>query len=79
VPDELAVLQVKLESGFADLSSDIGCSGEMDEALSDEAEFARVFAEVDVPTWSNGFDVDAVAIYLEVKETRVLNQSNAAE
>jgi hypothetical protein len=68
VHEGLPVQQVKPESEFADLNSDIGCGGEMDEALSDKSEFARVFAEADVPTWPNGFDVDAIAIYMELKE-----------
>jgi hypothetical protein len=78
-PEGLPVLQVKLESGFAKLSSGIGCGGEMVEALSDEAEFARVFAEAGVPTWPNGFDVDAVALYVELKESGLLKRSEAAE
>jgi hypothetical protein len=65
--------------GVADLSSDIGSGGEMVEALSDEAEFARVFAEAGVPTWPNGFDVDAVALYMELKEAGLLKRPEAAE
>jgi hypothetical protein len=79
VPEGLSVLQVKLESRFADLSSGIGCGGEMDEVLSDESEFVRVFVAADVPTWPNGFDVDAVALYMELKEAGLLKKPEAAE
>jgi len=51
----------------------------MVEALSDQAEFARVFAEAGVPTWPNGFDVDAVALYMELKEAGLLKRPEAAE
>lgn len=65
--------------GVADLRSDISGGGEMVEALCDEAEFARVFAEAGVPTWPNGFDVDAVALYMELRDSGCLKRSAAAE
>jgi hypothetical protein len=65
--------------GVADLSADIGSGGEMVEALRDEAEFERVFAEDGVPTWPNGFDVDAITLYLELKDAGLLKRSDAAE
>jgi hypothetical protein len=51
----------------------------MVEALSDQAGFARVLAEAGVPTWPNGFDVGAVALYVELKESGLLKRSEAAE
>jgi hypothetical protein len=51
----------------------------MVEALSDQAKFARVFAEAGVPTWPNGFDVDAAALCMELKEAGLMKRSEAAE
>ncbi len=65
--------------GVADLSTDITGGGQMVAPLRDEAEFARVFTEAGVPTWPNGFDVDAVALYMELRDSGCLKRSTAAE
>ncbi|KAA5602381.1 DUF2442 domain-containing protein [Blastochloris sulfoviridis] len=40
--------------------------GLMVEPLRDPAFFARVFVEMGVPTWPNGFAVDALALHQEM-------------
>ncbi len=65
--------------GIADLSADISHGGEMVDALADQAEFARVFVEEGVPTWPNGFDVDAIALYMGLREAGQLKRRLAAE
>jgi hypothetical protein len=51
----------------------------MVEALSDQAKFARVFAEAGVPTWPNGFDFGAAALCMELKDAGLLKRPEAAE
>jgi len=65
-------------SGTADLAADIAAGGEMVDALRDEAAFARVFVEEGVPTWPNGFDIDSVALYMELREAGLLERPVAA-
>lgn len=54
---------------FADLIAE---GGEMVEPLRDPAFFARVFLDDGVPTWPNGFDLDAIALYQEMKAAGLL-------
>ncbi len=58
--------------GVRDFSDIISEGGPMVEALRDEALFKKVFVTFGVPSWPNGFDVDAVALHQELLERREL-------
>jgi hypothetical protein len=45
--------------GARDMSDILAAGGSMVEPLRDPAMFARVFIQCGVPTWPNGFDLDA--------------------
>jgi hypothetical protein len=45
--------------------------------LRDPAFFANVFIECGVLAWPNGFDVDTIALHLEMKEQGLLRQAAA--
>ncbi|MEX6506491.1 DUF4160 domain-containing protein [Jiella sp. M17.18] len=45
--------------------------------LKDEREFARVFLELGNPAWPSGFDLDAIALYMDMKERGLLRQPAA--
>ncbi|SRR5579862_9890682 len=53
--------------GVHDFASMIEEGGEMVEPLRDEEFFARVHVEYGVPTWPNGFDVDAIALHMKME------------
>jgi hypothetical protein len=51
------------EHDLADLVND---PGPMVEPLRDPALFARVFVEMGVLTWPNGFDMDAIKLHMDM-------------
>ena len=53
--------------GVYDLSSIIAGEGEMVMPLKAPEYFARVFVELGAPTWPNGFDLDAINLYMELR------------
>jgi len=53
--------------GVRDFSDMIGKGGPMVEPLRSPEFFARVFVESGVPTWPNGFDIDAINLYMNMK------------
>lgn len=63
------------ERDFSDLVAE---TGEMVEPLRDPAFFNRVFIECGVLAWPNGFDLDSIALHMEMKEKGLLRQSAAA-
>ncbi len=63
------------EEGVRDYSDLFSPGGPMVEPLRDEAYFARVFVEMGAPTWPNGFDVDPINLYMELKAAGALKQS----
>jgi hypothetical protein len=63
------------ERDFSDLVAE---TGEMVEPLRDPAFFARVFIECGVLAWPNGFDLDSIALHMEMKEKGLLRQGAAA-
>jgi hypothetical protein len=65
--------------GEADLSLDIQAGGSMVEPLKNEAYFARVFVERGAPTWPNGYDIDPIALYVEIRDAGRLRRASAAE
>lgn len=91
MPDLVKVVQVKplgeyrvwlrfsdgLE-GVRDFADVVNEGGPMIEPLREPALFTRVFIEYGVPTWPNGFDVDAIALYEKMSAAGLLSRSNAA-
>jgi Protein of unknown function (DUF2442) len=60
--------------GIRDFSDVLAEGGEMVEPLRDPAVFQRVFIECGVPTWPNGFDVDAIAPHREMDKAGLLSE-----
>ena len=54
--------------GVEDLSALLAEGGSMVDALRDPALFARVFISFGVPTWPNGFDLDAINLHRQMCE-----------
>jgi hypothetical protein len=63
------------EHDFAQLIQE---GGPMVEPLRDAAFFARVFVELGVPAWPNGFDLDALKLHMDMSAAGELNR-HAAE
>jgi hypothetical protein len=61
--------------GIYDLSSMIAEGGEMVAPLASSEYFARVFVEAGVPTWPNGFDLDPINLYMELRDAGALKQN----
>jgi hypothetical protein len=61
--------------GVYDLSGMIAEGGEMVTPLASPDYFARVFVEAGVPTWPNGFDLDPINLYMELRDAGVLKQA----
>lgn len=64
--------------GVRDLTDVLAEGGPMVEPLRDPALFARVFVECGVPTWPNGYDLDAIALHREMDAAGLLTSSAAA-
>ncbi len=62
------------EHDFADLFRD---PGPKVEPLRDEAEFAKVFVEMGVLTWPNGFDMDAIKLHMDMAAAGELKRDAA--
>ena len=62
------------ERDFSDLVAE---TGEMVEPLRDPAFFNRVFIECGVLAWPNGFDLDSIALHMEMKEKGLLRRTAA--
>ena len=58
--------------GVYDLSGIVGGEGEMVVPLKSPEYFDRVFVELGAPTWPNGFDLDPINLYLELRDAGVL-------
>ena len=65
-------------SGVLDMAPDIALGGPMIEPLRDPAFFARVFIEMGVPTWPNGYDIDAINVRMQLEEAGALAEEPAA-
>ena len=63
--------------GVRDMADIVMRDGPMIEPLKDPAYFARVFIESGVPTWPNGFDMDAINLYMELRDAKLLTPANA--
>jgi hypothetical protein len=64
--------------GVHDLSDMIANGGEMVEPLNSKQYFDRVFVEMGAPTWPNGFDLDPINLYMQLRAAGALS-SVAAE
>jgi hypothetical protein len=65
--------------GIHDFAALVAEEGEMLQPLKDAAFFARVHIEYGVPTWPNGFDLDAIALHMTMEEAGELRSRAAAE
>ncbi|OJU00337.1 MAG: hypothetical protein BGN87_04605 [Rhizobiales bacterium 65-79] len=63
--------------GVEDLSNLIENGGPMVEPLRDPELFARVFISFGVPTWPNGFDLDAINLHRQMRERGALKKPAA--
>ena len=64
--------------GVHDLSDVFAEGGPMVEPLRSKAFFDRVFVEMGAPTWPNGFDLDPINLYMQMRDAGELT-SVAAE
>jgi hypothetical protein len=64
--------------GVRDLSDVIAKGGVMVEPLQSKEYFDRVFVELGAPTWPNGFDLDPINLYMQLRDAGALS-SVAAE
>ena len=60
--------------GIRDCTDILDAGGPMVEPLRDRGMFRRVFVQCGVPAWPNGFDIDAIQLYMEMKEHGALNE-----
>ena len=67
------------EEGVKDYSRHIAKGGPMVEPLRDQKFFSRVFIEMGVPVWPNGYDVDPINLYMELRDAGLLSSAVAAE
>lgn len=63
--------------GVENLSNLIENGGPMVEPLRDPELFARVFISFGVPTWPNGFDLDAINLHRQMRERGALKKPAA--
>ena len=63
--------------GVRDLSDVIAKGGPMVEPLKSPEYFARAFVEMGAPTWPNGFDLDPINLYMELRDTGALSRQAA--
>ena len=64
--------------GIYDFTSMIDEGGVMVDPLRDESLFRKAFVSFGVPTWPNGFDVDAIALYRDMDRLGSLKNVTAA-
>jgi hypothetical protein len=63
--------------GVRDLSDLIAEGGPMVEPLRSPDYFARAFVEMGVPTWPNGFDLDPINLYMQMRDSCALTRAAA--
>jgi Protein of unknown function (DUF2442) len=63
--------------GVRDYTDMIEEGGPMVEPLRDQAVFNKVFISYGVPSWPNGFDVDAINLQMELRERGALSHAAA--
>ncbi len=67
------------QEGVRDFTELVGRQGRMLEPLRDETYFQRVFIEAGVLTWPNGFDLDPINLYMQMRDEGLLAPALAAE
>ena len=60
--------------GVRDFSDILAEGGPMVEPLRDPDFFAKAFISFGVPSWPNGFDVDAINLYMELRDAAALTR-----
>jgi len=55
-----------------DFSDIIAQGGPMVEPLKSQEYFNRAFVEMGAPTWPNGFDLDPINLYIELRDAGAL-------
>lgn len=63
--------------GVRDLSDLIAEGGPMVEPLRSQNYFARAFVEMGAPTWPNGFDLDPINLYMQMRDSGALTRGAA--
>jgi hypothetical protein len=74
-------LKIWFSNGMAgehDFSPDLAVGGSMVEPLRDTAYFARVFIELGVLAWPNGYDMDAIALHDDMSRAGELRRVSDA-
>jgi hypothetical protein len=66
------------QEGVRDFSDILAEGGPMVVPLRDPAMFRRVFLSFGVPSWPNGFDLDAINLHSELREAGALSRVAAA-
>jgi Protein of unknown function (DUF2442) len=64
--------------GIRDYSDMIAEGGPMVEPLREKRVFDKVFLSMGIPTWPNGYEVDAIALHMELDEAGLLSTGLAA-
>jgi Protein of unknown function (DUF2442) len=64
--------------GTRDMSDILSRSGPMVQPLRDAPFFDKVFIEMGVPTWPNGFDLDPINLYMELRDAKLLKPTTAS-
>ncbi len=64
--------------GVRDCSDILAEDGPMVEPLRDPAMFRRAFISFGVPSWPNGFDLDAINLHMELGRAGALKRVAAA-
>jgi hypothetical protein len=63
--------------GDRDFAATVAAGGPMLEPLSEPKYFARVFVEMGVLSWANGFDLDSIQLHREMDAAGELHRSAA--
>jgi hypothetical protein len=63
--------------GVHDLSDVIAEGGPMVEPLTSKSFFDRAFVEMGAPTWPNGFDLDPINLYMQMRDAGELSRTAA--
>jgi Protein of unknown function (DUF2442) len=63
--------------GVRDFADILAQSGPMLEPLRSQDFFARVFIESGAPTWPNGYDIDPIKLYTDLRDAGALTRAAA--
>ena len=66
------------QEGVRDCTDILASEGPMVQPLRDPVMFRRVFLSFGVPSWPNGFDLDAINLHMELEAAGALRRSDAA-